>query len=449
MLKFLRQHWKMSCLTAVLLFGGCSFGMLQYTHNPRFCLSCHVMKPYYDAWASSSHKQVPCVDCHYQPGLRYELQGKLDALNQVVAYWTGRYDTKFYAEISDESCLRSGCHTSRLIEGPIEFKQVAVRGIKFDHAGHYGKPMRGIELKCTSCHSQIVQGNHMAVTEVTCYICHFKNRVSGVQPVPQKFCLECHDYPHQDIKLGNTVYNHRGYVERGVECQRCHLDAVKGTGEVEDRACLQCHSDEKQLSKIGDVKEVHLNHVTKHKVECFNCHADIQHRKVTTKDRIAFDCRQCHTDLHVGPRDLYAGKGGRGVEDMPAPMFRAQVDCIGCHLDLTTYGEEHIIKGSTMKPSTKACVDCHGETGREAYTAWVRELAADIAITVGPVASAKAHLARMAQQSPNYAKVKQLVDDAVFNYDFVEYGKGIHNISYSKALLAKSREYAKQALALR
>jgi nitrate/TMAO reductase-like tetraheme cytochrome c subunit len=444
MRKFLRKHWKLSILVIVLLFGGCSFGLLQYTHNPRFCISCHVMKPYYDAWASSSHNKVSCVECHYQPGLKYELEGKLDALNQVVAYWTGRYDTKFYAEISDESCLRSGCHSSRLIEGPIEFK----RGIKFDHAGHYGKPMRGIQLRCTSCHSQIVQGNHMAVTEFTCFLCHFKNRVNGTTPVPQKFCLECHDYPHEDIKIGNTVYNHRGYVERGVECQRCHLDAVKGSGEVEDRACLQCHGDPEQLTKIGDVQAVHLNHVTNHKVECFNCHADIQHRSVTSAEHISFDCKQCHSDTHAGPREMYAGTSGKGVPDMPAPMFKAQVDCVGCHLDMTTYGEQHIMKGNTMRPTTKGCSDCHGETGREAYIAWQRELTADIAATVGIVGQAKAKLANTAASAPSYKQIKQLVDDAVYNYDFVEYGKGIHNIAYSKALLAKAREYSKQAISM-
>jgi nitrate/TMAO reductase-like tetraheme cytochrome c subunit len=445
MRKFLRKHWKLVCLALIVLFSGCSLGMLQYTHNPRFCLSCHVMKPYYDAWASSSHNKVSCVECHYQPGLKYELQGKIDALNQVVAYWTGRYDTKFYAEISDESCLRSGCHDKRLIEGPIEFK----RGIKFDHAGHYGKPMRGIQLRCTSCHSQIVQGNHMAVTEETCFLCHFKNRVNTYQPVEQKFCLECHNYPHQDIKIGDTIYNHRGYVERGVECQRCHLDAVKGTGEVEDRACLQCHADPAQLSKITDKALVHLNHVTKHKVDCFNCHADIQHRVVTTKEQISFDCRQCHLDMHLGPRELYSGTGGRGVPDMPAPMFKAQVDCVGCHLEMTSFGKEHVLKGTTMRPTVKGCLDCHGPTGGEAFVTWEHELSVGIAAASGPVAQAQAHLAGLAETSPNYAKVQQLVDDAVFNYNFVTYGKGIHNITYSKALLVKAREFANQALALK
>ena len=35
---------------------------------------------------------------------------------------------------------------------------------------------RGIKLRCTSCHSQIVQGQHMAVTATTCFLCHFKNQ---------------------------------------------------------------------------------------------------------------------------------------------------------------------------------------------------------------------------------------------------------------------------------
>jgi len=218
---------------------------------------------------------------------------------------------------------------------------------------------------------------------------------------------------------------------------------------VEDRACLQCHADPNQLKKITDVAAMHLNHVTKHKVECFDCHSDIEHHRFTSPSRISFDCRQCHNDMHIGPQELYAGKGGRGVPDMPAPMFTAQVDCIGCHMDQTTYGAQHVLNGTTMKPTTKGCVDCHGETGKEAYTAWVRDLAADIALTVGPVEQAKAHLAGMSPTAANYAQVKKLVDDASYNYDFVDYGKGIHNIWYSHALLAKAREYSTQALALK
>lgn len=444
MRSWIRKHWKLTVLALVLLFGGCSFGMLEYTHEPRFCVSCHVMKPFYAAWESSSHNNVGCVDCHYPPGLQYEIQGKLDALNQVVAFWTGSYNTKFYAEIQDQSCLRSGCHDSRLLDGPIEFK----RGIKFDHAGHYGQPMRGIQLRCTSCHSQIVQGNHMAVTEVTCFICHFRNRVSGTKPLPQQFCLTCHDYPKADIQLGDHMYNHALYVERGVDCQRCHIDTVQGNGEVEDRACLQCHDDPDQIKKITEVEQVHLNHVTNHKVECFECHADIIHRVNKQREEQALNCNKCHADTHVGPKELYAGVGGYGVEPMPAPMFKAQVDCVACHLDEETYGSRHAMSGTTMRPTIQGCIDCHGESGGDILALWRQSVRDAVASGQAAVDRAKGVLERTPATHEGYVRAQQLLEHAQFNIDFVNYGKGIHNVEYSLALIDKAREYSEIAIGL-
>lgn len=439
MWQFFKRNWKSCLLVGIFCFAGCSWGMLEYTHQPRFCLSCHIMQPYYDAWKSSSHNMVSCVECHYPPGLRYEVQGKLDALNQVVAYWTGQYSTKFYAEIEDASCMRKGCHTTRLVEGPIEFK----RGIKFDHASHYGRPVRGIQLRCTSCHSQIVQGNHMAVTEFTCFLCHFKGRFTATSPLPQKFCLECHNYPQSYINVSGIMYNHKDYVERGVLCWRCHSDVVRGVGEVEDRACLQCHSDPEQISKIGDVKQMHLNHVTRHKVECFDCHANVIHSLPDTHQVQSLACAACHTGTHVGPRDLFAGQGGRGVPDKPSPMYIAQVDCTGCHMDEKTsvFGP---VGGSSMSSSVRACSDCHGELGKKVYGFWMQSLDYQLAKTEQALAAA-GRVVGGAHGSEPQSDAQKLLADAQFNYDFVKSSKGVHNFEYSLALLAKAREYAEAA----
>jgi nitrate/TMAO reductase-like tetraheme cytochrome c subunit len=438
MRRWIKRHWKLTILIAVVAVGGCSYGMLEYTHNPRFCLSCHVMQPYYDAWASSSHNKVSCVECHYQPGLRYELEGKLDALNQVVAYWTGRYDTKFYAEIADESCMRQGCHDTRLIGGPIEFK----RGIKFDHASHYGEARRDIKLRCTSCHSQIVQGNHMAVTEFTCFLCHFKGQTHLDSVLPQAFCLRCHSYPTSIIDVGGVKYNHADYVEHGVICWRCHSDVIRGSGQVEDRACLQCHDSYDQIKKITDVTQVHLNHVTNHKVECFNCHANIEHGIPPDTLPSTFDCSACHHDTHSGPRELYAGQGGRGVADQPSPMYLAQVDCTGCHFGEMIYGVNSLEAGGTRLSSVEACVDCHGEMGREIYKFWTTSVDAQLADTQRVLVTAQARLGKQAK--PTAAAVKQL-EDAWYNYNFVKQARGVHNLTYSLALLEQARADAASA----
>jgi hypothetical protein len=282
-----------------------------------------------------------------------------------------------------------------------------------------------------------VQGNHMAVTEFTCFLCHFKGNINVAFPQQQSFCLQCHNFPNYLITIGNSNFNHADFVERGVICQRCHIDVVSGDGSVEDRACLQCHSDPDQISRITDVKEVHLNHVTNHKVECFNCHSNIEHRVPHTKGRITVSCEECHSSTHLGPRSLYAGTGGRGVEDMPSAMFLAQVDCIGCHLDQTTYGEEFVMKGSTLKPTVEGCVDCHGEMGRDIFNFWNASLSNQVSITDKLLEQAHREMDRHSAASVPYEAVQRL-EDAEFNRNFVKYGKGIHNLNYALALLQKA-----------
>ena len=441
--RYFKRHWLSCSLIVLVCFSGCSWGMLEYTHNPKFCVSCHVMKPYYEAWKTSSHNEVGCVECHYPPGLRYELEGKLDAINQVVAYWTGRYDTKFYAEIEDVSCMRSGCHDQRLESGPLEFK----RDIKFSHEHHYGHAQRGITLRCTSCHSQIVQGNHMAVTEFTCFLCHFRNKFSEPENKENKFCLQCHTYPQSYVDAHGVKYNHKDLIDRGVSCRRCHSDVVRGTGEVEDRACLQCHADPEQLKRITNVEEVHLNHVTLHKVECFNCHANIEHSVPEVDSPLKSNCEACHTETHLGPPQMYAGTGGRGVPDLPSPMFLAQVDCIACHMNPQSFGEEHILKGTTMLPTVEACVDCHGEGERKVFAFWKTTIDAELAATAPLITSAGAKVKRMSDSS-SAKQARQLYEDALFNYDFVRYGKGMHNLDYALTVLKKAREDAQQAMKL-
>lgn len=58
----------------VFIFGGMAFA--EYSMQPDFCRSCHNMETYYQAWHNSTHKNVPCTDCHFEPGLQNTIKGK-------------------------------------------------------------------------------------------------------------------------------------------------------------------------------------------------------------------------------------------------------------------------------------------------------------------------------------------------------------------------------------
>ena len=146
----------------------------------------------------------------------------------MVKWATQTYSSKPYAEVEDGSCLRSGCHDRRLLDGKVVFK----RGIIFDHKPHLEQVRRGRHLRCTSCHSQIVVGTHIEVTESTCFLCHFKGLKTAREIQPLGGCTGCHRAPKGDIMLGSVRFNHEEMVTRGVACQRCHLNVIEGEGEA-------------------------------------------------------------------------------------------------------------------------------------------------------------------------------------------------------------------------
>src|SRR5271169_502784 len=152
-----------------LCFVVIAVGLFKLSETPFFCGLCHNMKVYVDSWKASSHRSVGCIKCHYKPGLPNHLKGKWQDGQLSLAYFiTGKSPTKPHAEIDDASCLQSGCHKRADLKDDMVFKNVL-----FSHPRHIEQMRRQKQLRCTTCHSQIVQGAHMTVTDVDCFICHF------------------------------------------------------------------------------------------------------------------------------------------------------------------------------------------------------------------------------------------------------------------------------------
>src|SRR5919201_146962 len=78
------------------------------TNHPKFCASCHNIRPSYESWLASTHKSVTCVDCHVRPGLKGFLHDKVRAgLKDVAIYVFGTptpaHDLK--GPVATEVCL--------------------------------------------------------------------------------------------------------------------------------------------------------------------------------------------------------------------------------------------------------------------------------------------------------------------------------------------------------
>ena len=442
------------CIFGVIVIG--MLGMAKYSTSPHFCNSCHIMEPYYNAWATSKHNKVACVDCHYPPAdnIGTHLWHKFQASAQVVKYVTRTYSSKPYAEVEDASCLRSGCHSTRLLEGRV----FTPKGVKFNHTNHITNPRRGRQLRCASCHSQIVVGKHVEVTYDTCYLCHFKGQGTGRDFKPIGGCLGCHDVPTNEIQLGNMTYNHADYVtKQGVACQDCHLDVVQGTGEAPQDRCFTCHNQPEKLAKYGDIPFIHENHMTKHNVACFHCHQEIRHGKnrssvmprlaeqgVTLEDHspvLTFECSFCHQGKHGGQLEIYSGKvAALGLPEMPSPMYTANVDCIGCHYRESKSASEGEFKGVTFKASENACVKCHGEKFRGIWDETKTELKKTLQAFQEKLDTVRLALKNHSLPETSRRDLQEKLNLIEKQYHFIHASKGEHNIYLSSYALRKGDE---------
>lgn len=422
-------------ILALLLFA-------HYSESPSFCKSCHIMKPYYDAWKTSKHNFVKCVDCHYPAGVtpKQFAWKKFQSMSQVAKYVTRTYGTRPYAEIEDSSCLREGCHAKRLLNGKVTFKQHVI----FDHGPHLLDLHRGKKLRCTSCHSQIVQGKHIEVIESTCFICHFKKDKNGKRPSISA-CRTCHKMPEQTITHGGFSFSHKDFAGgRTLSCEKCHSDSIVGEGTTSKDKCFDCHNQPDRIEKYADITFIHQKHVADHKVECIRCHSEIKHQLGKTIDPLENLCTMCHTKKHGGVREMYMGIGGKGVANSPSAMFSHQVDCKGCHIVPSIPTEDVKFRGQTFKTTQISCKGCHDESYGSILDTWKE----DLKNSLKKIADKLQQVEKLMAERQLNAKANNLLAEAKYNYYFVRDAKGAHNFDYASALLKKAEENLDKALSI-
>lgn len=375
---------------------------IKATSQPGFCKSCHVMVPYFTAWETSKHNFINCTACHVPPGIKGTLHHKFQAASMVVNYMTGLYKrSKPWAEVDDEACLQ--CHESRLLKGVENYQ-----GVRFDHQPHLTQPRRDRQLRCTSCHAQIVQGQHITVTASTCFLCHFKPDSTG-QLTDLARCTHCH-VPPTGPAAADTAYDHTSVLGRGVDCNNCHRTSVTGDGFVPVERCNSCHAQADHIQKYGDRDFVHQMHVTEHKVECNICHVAISHgRKVLPMEGPKEQCSACHGLPDHAMEMVWAGTLP-GVKETPSPMGTVGMVCTSCHNEPI-----HMNGKGIGKPT---CTPCHSADYNELWPKWK-----------GPLNKAIADLeARVAKMpEPDRSELLRALD-------IYRRGGPLHNTELVKAL---------------
>ncbi len=138
----------------LILIGFASVPILaKASEYPKFCLSCHIMKPYYDSWESSKlldHRHEAngntCHDCH-----QTSFAGQM---KEGINFISGNYTLPLpKMEVDRDYCM--SCHT--------DFESIK-KATAFEgsnpHDSHNG------ELSCNTCH------NMHEPSQLLCAECH-------------------------------------------------------------------------------------------------------------------------------------------------------------------------------------------------------------------------------------------------------------------------------------
>jgi hypothetical protein len=138
------------------------------TATPRQCASCHEMKPYYESWQTSSHREaVPnCLTCHVTPGIFNLIGFELSFYRMLSAHFAGTAVQTTVANAPNvASCVRSGCHSLN--------REVSNSGdLKINHRLHVTTE----HIACPTCHPGAVHSG-----------------VGGrLKLPPMKLCKKCH-----------------------------------------------------------------------------------------------------------------------------------------------------------------------------------------------------------------------------------------------------------------
>ncbi len=391
------------------------------------------MQPYIDAWEQSSHSDVTCIKCHFPPGLISKLEGKFTAIAMVANYMTGVYKRgKPHADIPDESCLRSGCHEKQLLSDSLFFKDK----INFGHQAHLSELRRGKQLRCTSCHSQIVQGEHIKVTESTCFLCHFKE---PLEELKINTCTTCHSPPVNDELHPNVGYDHTSILERDIRCESCHGDMHVGDGFVPKERCSTCHAAPELLEVYDDSQQLHQLHVTDHKIECQGCHLPIQHQSIARSRNIVPECASCHQNTHNAQLDLFTGQGAIGFEAEPNPMFESGLNCQACHV---YHSELNGIAdfGVNQTADYNSCETCHGAGYSRILDQWQAQMSLKMQTIENAISLIERKVGSHNFDERITLSIQEKMARAKHNFGMVKSGNIIHNISFSDKLLFSAYE---------
>lgn len=302
----LRAKILIAILLLIIIIGGGvgAFKFYDFTQkNPKFCISCHLMKPAFERWTESEHKDVNCHECHH---LSIPEQNRL--LISFVLYRPEKVPERHGKIIVPWNyCIK--CHWEKDERYP--------KSPLINRSSIHSKHVFIEQVECSKCHGYIL---HKFIPE-------------------ERFCTMCHK--------GKEVH---GAGMEGLACLNCHTDRTRDL-RPERGKCLFCHGGEKIRKKLIadatiDVKyfqpapkiivraiKINVPDDAPMQFYCYECHKP----HVTVRPDWGH-CLDCHKIIpEVGKHNLHIKVVGMKCKECHKPHAwrvseaQAKTDCVKCH----------------------------------------------------------------------------------------------------------------------
>lgn len=237
------------------------------TSKAEFCKKCHEMESDYNAWATSVHKDVECVDCHIGSGAVNFITHKISSSKEIYRHLTNSFEvinaeSELSKELPSENCIP--CHKN---PGSVKNAELI-----FEH-----KPHLENGLNCALCHNRIahpgIEGSEERATMEFCVDCHEEKKATTA-------CSDCHPPAFKNTKPSTHTVGKWGSTHGKNDltiCSYCHTDSAS--------FCKECHGV--LMPHPSDWKGAHSENVSDTGV-CRRCHTENN------------ACGKCHEppDLH-------------------------------------------------------------------------------------------------------------------------------------------------------
>jgi len=344
---------------AMLILVSLTAVALVVTSTPKFCQSCHEMRPEYVTWQASAHSQISCIDCHIEPGAGNFLIHKVKSLEELYKHFTGQVYAPITlgTPIADKVCER--CHSDNRVKTPSG-------DLKMPHQIH-----KQNQVPCVSCHAGVVHANVGEVgftadgkwdkwiepvgkvymrsdfTKLSmsdCIKCHTEQ---GVGPKTDD-CKTCHaKLGKPETHVNSQFLNQHGQmaVQDIKQCENCHQFTWKDKNvwvptnnpaalyAKQNQFCSNCHKQTKPASHGVDWRIQHKVPAGRNRDSCLVCHDE---GRVSGSEAAAkTNCYQCHlAEVHSSLQNghpRYPLRPNQPPVSNPCMKCHIETKCEKCH----------------------------------------------------------------------------------------------------------------------